>query len=293
MEYVLNELSLCGQYSDQDSFATDGIKPLLGVIKTLSSFGVNGILKKSSFYDSEVSEGLRLYELTRSRMSDPVKAVCSQLSRMQSEPYWDIQSKQNPDKKYFLRRTEGNKVGEDNVQGTGVAEAYARNGCLISFRGGGYDEQTEKVRCEDEPEYKDPAMANLHDKEEAEQFLFDSGQIDFQGYIKSRFCEKLVYDELSVSHGLNLVNRANYRQFLASFKDFEEYSWQQIITSDGFDYKLFEKNKKTRAYFTSDQWARNIHKFRISQEIRCFGYREGDRFHLYRIDLDHLLSDKG
>ena len=293
MEYVLNELSLCGQYEDRDGFATEGMSPLLGIIKTLSSFGVNDILKKSTFYDSEVSDGLRLHELTKSRMSDPVKAVCSQLSRMQSEPYWDVQPKQNTDKQYFLQRTEGEVVVEENVQGTGVAEAYARNGCLISFRGGGYDEQTEKVRREDEVTYKEPAMANLHDKEEAEQFLFDSGQIDFQGYIKSRFCGKLVYDELSASHGLNLVNRANYRQFFVSFKDFEEYSWQQIITSDGFDYKAFERNKNTRSYFTPDQWAKGIYKFRISQEIRCFGYREGDRFHLYRIDLDHILSDKG
>ena len=45
--------------------------------------------------------------------------------------------------------------------------------------------------------------------------------------------------------------------------------------------------------FSTELWAKGIHKFRVSQEIRCFGYREGDKFHLLRIDLDHVLSDKG
>ena len=294
MEYVLNELSLCGQYENGDQFATRGMTPLLGVLKVLSSFGVNDILKKSSFFNSEVADGVKLFELTQSCMSPAVLAVCSQLSRMQREPYWDSESAQESDKHYFLQReVDEDTVEDEDVTGTGVAEAYARKGCLISFREDGYEEEQEKVRCEDEQEYPETAVTNLHDKDEAEKFLFESGRIDYQGYIKSFFCGKLVYDELSVNHGLNLISKTNFSQFFNSFKDFEDYSWQQIITSDGFDYKEFDKNRNTKAYFTSSQWAKGIHKFRISQEIRCFGYREGDKFHLLRIDLDHILSDKG
>lgn len=294
MEYVLNELSLCGQYADREQFVTNGIKPLLGVIKTLSSFGVNDILKKSTFYDSEVTKDLRLHELTKTRMSPAVLAVCSQLSKMQGEPFWDIKSRQQLEMRYFIQRPgEDSATVDKDVTATGVAEAYARKGCLISFRDGGYDGATEQVRREDEPKYVEPALTNLHDKNETEQFLFDSGQIDYKGYIMSRYCGKLVYDELSDNHGLNHVNSSNYRQFFDSFKNFEEYSWHQIITSDGFDYKEFTKNKDTRSYFSHDLWAKGIHKFRVSQEIRCFGYREGEKFHLLRIDLDHVLSDKG
>lgn len=294
MEYVLNELSLSGQYTDREHFATSGMKPLLGVIKTLFSFGVSDILKKSTFYDSEVTDTLKLHELTKSRMSPVVLAVCSQLSRMQGEPFWDVKSSQETGIRYFRQRLgEDEATVDEDVTATGVAEAYARKGCLISFRDGGYDRAKEQVRREDEPGYVEPALTNLHDKDETERFLFESGQIDYQGYIKSRYCGKLVYDELSANHGLNLVNIANFRQFFASFKDFEEYSWQQIITSDGFDYKEFKNNKNTRSYFSPDLWAKGIHKFRVSQEIRCFGYREGEKFHLLRIDLDHVLSDKG
>ena len=294
MEFVLNEQSLKGQYADGDRFAIEGMTPLLGVIQTLYSFGVSDILKISTFYNSEIAPNKKLHELMQGRMSVPVMAVCSRLSRMQGEPYWDCSPCQDISKHYFIQRPGAeDAVVDKDVTGTGVAETYARRGCMISFNGGGYDDSTENIRCEDEPKYGDTPITNLHDKGETEQFLFDSGQIDCQSYIRSRYCGKLVYDELSTNHGLNLVNRYNFQEFINSFRDFEDYTWQQIITSDGFDYKEFHKNKNTRAYFTPDQWEKGIHKFRITQEIRCFGYRENDRFHLYRIDLDHILSDKG
>ena len=294
MEYVLNELSLCGQYENGDQFATRGMTPLLGVLSTLSSFGVNDILKKSSIFDADVAKGLKLYELTNARMSPAVLAVCSHLSRMQREPFWDLQTVQEEGKCYYLqRKVDEDTIEEEDVSRTGVAEAYARKGCLISFCEDGYEENTEIIRREDEKKYPKTAITNLHDKEETEQFLFESGNIDYQGYVRNRYGKKLVYDELSDNHGLNLIGKSNFNEFFNSFRDFEDYSWQQIITSDGFDYKPFQKNRNTKAYFTLEQWAKGIHKFRISQEIRCFGYREGDKFHLLRIDLDHILSDKG
>lgn len=227
-------------------------------------------------------------------MSDTVRAMCSLLSKMQGQPYWDLTPRQDMNKHYYIQRAgDDDAIVEIDVAQTGVAEAFARKGCLISFTGGDYDNNTEYVRCEDELQYGENPVMNLHDKEETEKFLFDSGQINFQHYIKSRFCEKLVYDELSTDYGLNLVNKNNFREFFNSFRDFEDYTWQQIITSEGFDYKEFHRNKQTRAYFTQEQWNKGIYKFRITQEIRCFGHRNGEKFHLYRIDLDHILSDKG
>ena len=294
MEYILNEQSLKGQFANSDNFATDGMKPLLGVIKTLSSIGVNDILKNQNFFNSEVVPGKKWHELRYGRMSDTVRAMCSLLSKMQGQPYWDLTPCQDLNKRYYIQRAgDDGAIVEIDVAQTGVAEAFARKGCLISFTGGDYDNNTEYVRCEDELQYGENPVMNLHDKEETEQFLFDSGQINFQHYIKSRFCEKLVYDELSTDYGLNLVNKNNFREFFNSFRDFEDYTWQQIITSEGFDYKEFHRNKQTRAYFTQEQWDKGIYKFRITQEIRCFGHRNGEKFHLYRIDLDHILSDKG
>ena len=147
MEYVLNELSLCGQYENGDQFATRGMTPLLGVLSTLSSFGVNDILKKSSIFDADVAKGLKLYELTNARMSPAVLAVCSHLSRMQREPFWDLQTVQEEGKCYYLqRKVDEDTIEEEDVSRTGVAEAYARKGCLISFCEDGYEENTEIIR---------------------------------------------------------------------------------------------------------------------------------------------------
>lgn len=294
MEYVLNELSLCGQFESASQFAKEGMTPLIGVLKTLFEFGVSDILKKSSFYENNVTIDKKLYQITGSRMSLPLLAVCSYLSRMQGEPYWDTNPRQDVSKRYLLKKDgfDGG-IEEIDITRSGVAEVYARQGCLISYRNDGYDELLENVRREDEADFPETGITNLHDKKETEEFLFESGQIDFKSYIKSRYSTKLMYDELSDSHGLNLVSKSNFRQFFASFKDFEAYSWQQIITSDGFDYKEFKYNKQTKNYFTPEQWRKSIHKFRISSGIRCFGYREGENFHLLRIDLDHILSDKG
>ena len=294
MDYILNEQSLKGQFANSDNFATDGMKPLLGVITTLSSIGVSDILKNQNFFNSEVAPGKKWHELMQGRMSDTVRAMCSLLSKMQGQPYWDLTPCQDLNKRYYIQRAgDDGAIVEIDVAQTGVAEAFARKGCMISFKGGDYDNNKEYVRCEDELQYGENPVMNLHDKEETEQFLFDSGQINFQHYIKSRFCGKLIYDELSTDYGLNLVNKNNFREFFNSFRDFEDYTWQQIITSEGFDYKEFHRNKQTRAYFTQEQWNKGIYKFRITQEIRCFGHRNGEKFHLYRIDLDHILSDKG
>lgn len=293
MDYLLNELSLVGQYADSDRFAIDGVKPILGVLKTLADFGVNSVLKKSSFTLLEISPGKPLYELFKTKQRDSVRAVYAQLARMQTSPFWDDNSMQEKGKCYFLHRKGSDETTEVDVTGTGVAESYSRKGCLISFKGAGYDEKTVAVRKEDEDGYNNPAVVNLHDSNDAEKFLFESGAINCQAYIKSRFCRKFIYDELSEKQGLNLVSSANFRQFFLSFRDFEEYSWQQIQMSDGFEYKPFHKNRYTQSSFSNEQWNKGINKFRVNDEIRCFGYREGDKFHLLKIDLNHILSDNG
>lgn len=192
MEYILNEQSLKGQFANSDNFATDGMKPLLGVIKTLSSIGVNDILKNQNFFNSEVVPGKKWYELKHGRMSDTVRAMCSLLSKMQGQPYWDLTPRQDMNKHYYIQRAgDDDAIVEIDVAQTGVAEAFARKGCLISFTGGDYDNNTEYVRCEDELQYGENPVMNLHDKEETEKFLFDSGQINFQHYIKSNTTLKI------------------------------------------------------------------------------------------------------
>ena len=61
---------------------------------------------------------------------------------------------------------------------------------------------------------------------------------------------------------------------------------EKRIRSDG-------KNKKSKRYFSDEQWKKGIKKFRITQRNRCFGYVNNGIFYVLRFDLDHELSDVG
>ena len=60
-----------------------------------------------------------------------------------------------------------------------------------------------------------------------------------------------------------------------------------------FDFNVFHKIIFICVYFSLEDWDKGVKKFRISQEIRCFGYVLENVFYVRRIDLDHILSDKG
>ena len=70
-------------------------------------------------------------------------------------------------------------------------------------------------------------------------------------------------------------------------------NWIAIATDKGLDYKTYNKNKKSKRYFSDEQWKKGIKKFRITQRNRCFGYVNNGIFYVLRFDLDHELSDVG
>lgn len=112
-------------------------------------------------------------------------------------------------------------------------------------------------------------------------------------YIKRAFAKRFNFDEISASNGLNLISDDNMDVFMSCFEDFAEKDWQSIITDSGLDYKPFNKNRNTKKFFDAEKWDKGVWKFRIDREKRCFGHREGEMFYVWRIDLDHKLSDWG
>ena len=90
-----------------------------------------------------------------------------------------------------------------------------------------------------------------------------------------------------------MISLQNANEFVSSFRNFDQKHWQDIIVDDGLDYKEFHKNKRTKKYFDEYYWGKGIFKFRVSQRIRVFGYRELDTFFVLRFDIDHKLSDLG
>lgn len=288
-EFILNELSLSGQFSDVTDFSDNGIRHLteaLGDIRTLQN---SAILKKSDFYQSKVTPQNSFHEIifsTEARLNDRIRKFKGQLAALQNEPYWDNATAQTST---AYMRTDSEK-GED-VTSTGVAEACARKACLISFRRSGYEKEIVKVKTTD-----DDTIHNINNICKGGQLitiLYDNGIIGFDKYIAGRFRQKLNFSKIDKQNGFSLIDEENKKLVIDCFSNFENKTWQQIITDDALDYKPFDKNKKTKHFFSGEHWEKGIFKFRIDSKKRCFGYRENDIFYVLRFDMQHKLSDKG
>ena len=111
--------------------------------------------------------------------------------------------------------------------------------------------------------------------------LFERGELPLKKYITTRFSGgKLDFSLIDDTHGFSLIDNENQNEFIDSFRKFEELDWNAIATDNGLDYKTYNKNKKSKRYFSDEQWKKGIKKFRITQRNRCFGYVDNGIFRL-------------
>lgn len=148
MDCILNELSLNGQYKDIDDFEKSGVKPLSAVLHDISVLGVELLYKKSDFYNSKVTPNKTFHNIIFSRaakVNDSMRRMKSQLAKLQNRPFWDEDVQHDVNKKYLWVRT-----GDDDMEVTltSVAEAQARQACLISFAESEFLSEKLSVRIE-------------------------------------------------------------------------------------------------------------------------------------------------
>ncbi len=292
MDIILNELSLSGQYSDITDFSERGLAPLSEIIHLIHTAGENSnlsLLKKSDFFSAMVTPDTSLYEILHSTMSrlDQIRKFKSDLAKIQNEPFWDMNQRHDATHDYV--RTDNDR--NDTVSGCAPAEAHARDGIMLSFTPSDYDADTVTICCNQLESTK--VILNTSDIKTLFKERFIRGEIDLEQYFSLRFSSRFDFSEISRSNGFNHITNINFNLFESSFADFELKTWKQIIKDPGLDYKEFSKNRNTNRFFSQSQWGEGVFKFRIDQEKRCFGTRRGDIFYVWRIDLDHRLSDLG
>lgn len=292
MDLILNELSLHGQFLSLDDFCASA-KSLATILQEIRSCNTNlqneigddlKLYKPTTFNQLQVTPQMKFYELLTSpnaRLLPEIQRLKSLLTTLQTEPYWDTHSLQNSTFQYL--------VGSDDFRGTGIAEAYARSGVLISFIPSNYSYSPVVVECNE----VEKRIVNIFAEKDLIDHLYKIQILNIGTYIRLMFNEKLNFNNIDYKYGFNLISSQNANEFISSFKGFEQKSWQEIIIDDGLDYKEFHKNKKTKKYFEDNYWKKGIYKFKISSKIRVFGYRELDTFYVLRFDLNHKLSDLG
>lgn len=289
---ILNELSLHGQYSDSEDFFSTGASDFAFILKGLKEHNIDVLYKKTDIYNFPVTNKIKLNEvlfLKDNRINDSLKRLKSALSNIQNEPYWDLNPKQDYNSIYLLV---ANKLANNLiVTKTGIAEAYARKAITISFNQSNYSDlpllnvKKDDGNCE--------RIRNISSYKQLIDLLFDDGLTTSEYFITSKFSKKLNFSRINRNYGFNLINKENIHLFVSTFSIIEQTPWQLMRMNEGLDYKEFNKNRKTQRFFTSDEWSKTIMKFRVTDEIRCFGNVEKDKLYILRIDLNHKLSDLG
>ena len=278
MEILINELSLCGQYSTVDEFAEQALPELISTLKSFKQ-DKDLLFKKDDFYSSKITKEITIYEImvgAISRKYDEIKKFKSLLTTLFEEPYWERDIRQSVDSEYIFENRE--------IRGSSLAESYERDKIVLSFK---HDDFRSRIL----PVYKDTVIKdidNLYDKNHYLEVCWDRRVISFEDYCFKKFNgNKLDFSQISSRDGFNLISSvANEQIFLDGFRKFSELTWQQINVDDSLDYKPYPDNGEVFKAFPH-----KIHKFRISQKYRCFGYVAKGVFYVLRFDLEHKLSD--
>lgn len=278
MQILFNELSLTGQFSDQDAFVSSGLLPFLGVLKEMQGFSTL-LLKKSDVWNKMITSTSTLHSILINnsfRKSDEVRRLKSAIAELTKEPFWDFESKQDTESTYFLD-------GAD-VWGSSPAEACERDKTVVSFISSTASSDPLNI-VRNGISVK---LLNLTCPGKLTEHLWAKDKISFESYLKTRFSGgKLDFSRVDEKMGFAGIQSTEQSLFIDTFRKFEELDWDQIITDRGLDYKEYGGDV-SRAY-------RNLktYKFRASEKIRCHGYREKDAFVVIGFEIDHKLSDRG
>ncbi|MBU0992497.1 MAG: hypothetical protein KJ737_08395 [Proteobacteria bacterium] len=274
MQILFNELSLTGQFTDQAAFIRNGLLPFIGVLKEMQGFSTM-LLKKSDVWSKMITPTSNLHSLLVNntlRKMDAVRRLKSAIANLTNEPFWDSDSKQNPDFTYLLD-------GVD-VRGSSPAEACERDKVVVSFVSSAASINPLNINRNGE----NIQLLNLTCYGILTEFLWDNKQISFELYLKARFSGgKLDFSKVDKRMDFTIIQSAEQPLFIDTFRKLEELTWEQIYIDKGLDYKEYH----------GISGVRKTYKFRVSQKFRCHGFRERDSFVVIGFETDHKLSDRG
>jgi len=237
------------------------------------------LLKKSDVWNNKITPSKTLHSFLINntfRKSDEVRRLKSAVADLTKEPFWDYDTKQDPNLTYLLD-------GAD-IWGSSPAEACERDKVVVSFvSSSASSDPLDIIR-----DGISVPLLNLTFSGKLTELLWANNQISFEAYLKARFSRgKLDFSKVEEKMGFYGIQSAEQSLFVDTFRKFEELAWDQILTDRGLDYKEYQNNIGMRYQGIK------TYKFRASEKIRCHGYREKDSFVVIGFEIDHKLSDRG
>lgn len=277
MEILFNELSLSGQFRNENEFISRGLTTFLSVLKNFETHAAL-LLKKSDTWSRNVSPASTLYDLitdSRFRKEDEIRRFKSEIAKLTTEPFWDSDSRQSAITTYSKNGC--------NYKGTSIAEACERDKMLVSF----VDSQHSYTPIDILKNGSNVSLTNLTRHGELPEYLWRNESISFDVYIRSKYTKgKLDFSQVDPKIGFCCIKPNEECQYLERFELIESLSWDAIYSHTGLDYKQYHSQLASKYSFPT-------YKFRVSQKTRCHGYRSDNRFVVIGFESDHKLSDIG
>lgn len=283
MDVLINELSLDGQFDNENEFF-DNFDQVLEVIKLLEVLHFS-ILKEYMLFNTHITNDYQLSDFLKLR-NDKARKMKRILSKLaMNPPYGNDTQKHNCNEDNYLY--EGK-----NICNTSLAESCERDKIILSFKHNNFFNTTFNMIKNN----TNISIYNIINKIDFLLYLIENNQISPIEYCVSKFdISKLNFDNIEQGYGFDsLETTQQIKEFIEAFELFYRTPWNNISTSDGLKYKPYKPSSKKRDWFRySDFSGYDIYKFRVTQTYRCFGYREKDTFFVLRFELDHKISDNG
>ncbi|TNJ64552.1 hypothetical protein FE784_19945 [Paenibacillus hemerocallicola] len=285
MEVLMNELSLEGQFTDLNEFL-NSLREFILIQKIMDAAQIK-LLKHYNLLNEKVTVSHSLHAVLTDnsiKTTSEIRRFKIYLKRLLSDPsFWHENQFHKQSDRYTCKFT-------DKTHDYSLAEACERDRRVLSFENKKFKDNTiviEKNNAEV------MTLLNFHNAQSLSEILFEENAINEKDYCDVRFVEtNLSFDHLDENFSFGILNYEEKRQFISTFKMFSEMSWDDILNHDGLDYKPYTPSGQS--WFENTPFHNTkIYKFRTSQKLRCFGFREEDIFYVLRFERDHKISDKG
>lgn len=285
MEILLNELSLSGQFKDENEFF-DSFDITLEIIKLIDKLDFS-LAKEAMFFNVAVTSKYKLSDFLRLK-TDRAKRMKRFLAKLsQNPPYW------NETQKHII--TDNYTFKDTNILNTSLAESCERDKIILSFEHTKFKEAELEIKKNNSP----INIYNIINQTYFLEYLLSNNKIDLLIYCKLKFKDtNLNFSNIEDKYGFDSLDNIEQEEaFILAFHGFSKMTWENIIKSDGLEYKQYNKPNKKKIGWFNDIYSpyknTDIYKFRVTQTYRCFGYRENDTFYVLRFEIDHKISDNG
>ena len=277
MDILINESSLDGQFTNVDDFISS-LKNVIRLTNFILSLEDTILYKSQNLWSAKVVSNKNLQEILRVKGNNELTKLKSDLAKLNTNPpFWETDKIHSSSDNYLFN--------DKNVTDTSLAESMERDKLIISFNNENFTSKDLVVIKNENPDN----ICNFINLKTFSLYLFQNNFINeftFCNYFykNTKLDFSILNDE---KRGFNtLLTNDEKKLFLNQFELFNNNSWNDILRSDGLEYK---KYKNTLNGFED----KDIYKFRVTEVLRCYGYRVNDVFYVVHFERDHKLSDKG